>query len=502
MTTSIRSTSLQRVAIGIAGAALFLFLMLFRQPVFPPPWFDEGLNVSTSAMLAREGLYALPDSDGPRIFDAAIQTGPTVLLPVAVAFRVFGVELLQARLVMLSFAALALVAYALTARRLFGPAAAMLAVLLLLAGNREPFASFAFMGRQALGEVPALGLYLIGWLIWQRAVEQHGGRWLGLVLAGGAWGLAMLTKSQITLLSVACLGTLALLARYYYRQAGWLAFVLPGAIALGCVGLWFAAQLFIIGPEQFQRNVQVLREGFALHIVSLNPTHWRNALGVLWRSGWWWWGLPGLVWGIRQARHRTPNGFRYATALTLPIVSLIWFSGLSVGWSRYAFYTLVLSPIWTAALLLEVWHGRSIVGAWAGRRIAVAGLLALFVAVNSQPLIDNLSRPVDTGYFDMRAYLAAEVPRDAVIESWEWEISLDAPQPIHHPPTLLVNAYTEYLFGGRPLPEDEYNVRQAQPRYVLTGPFSAWVEIYANLLKDAEQVAAFGQYALYELRSE
>lgn len=486
---------LVKLAVPLIVSGAFLWLMLFRQPLYPRPWFDEGLNVSTAGMLARAGLYALPDSAGPRVMDPAIQTGPTVLVPVALAFRLLGFNLMSARLVMLAFAALLLIAYALMTRQLLGGAAAVVAVLFLIVGTREPFTSFVFMSRQVLGEVPALGFYLLGLLIWWRAVERPARQWPGLILSGLAWGAAALTKLQLVLLVPACLACFALLDRVYYRQAGLRAFVVPGVIGLMCVAAWYAVQLAVVGPEQFRRNLAVLHEGSLLHIVGLNPAHWRNVLGVIWRTGWWMWGAPGLAWGMWQARPRTWNGFRQAGALMLPIVALIWFAGLSIGWGRYAFYTVLLTPIWTAGLVVNVSRGSP-------QRRALAGTaLALYAVLNGWPLAQNLIAPMDTGYLAMRDYLATQVPADAVIESWEWEMSLDARQPVHHPPTLVTNLFTRYMMSGQQPPSGLYDARQAQPAYILQGLFGEWTQIYRDTItNEGEPVVKLGAYALYRLR--
>lgn len=489
------------LALGVGGLC-FLWLMLFQQPLYPAPWFDEGLNVSTAAMLAREGFYALPDSEGPRIMDPAIQTGPTVLVPIAVAFHLFGIGIVPARIVMILFAAIALVTYALAARKLVGNAAMMLAVVFLIVGTREDYTSFVFMSRQVLGEVPALAYALLGLLIWLRTVEQPERRWTGLIFSGLAWGIAMVTKSQILLLLPVCLGTLMLLDLVYYHRAGMLAYIVPGVIMVGCVAAWYATQIAIVGIDQFRQNSEVLREGFSLHVVSINPSHWRNALGVIWRTGWWIWGAPGLLWGIWQARQRNDHGFRHAVMLALPLVGLVWFSGLSVGWGRYAFYSVVLTPIWTAGLLVALWQHMPGFASNVARRSVIGGLIMVYIGVNVVPLARNLIGPQDHGYLAMQAYLNEAVPADAVIETWEWEMSLVSRQPMHHPPTPIVNLVTAYIWSKRePVPAGIYDARQAQPRYILQGTFGAWTGIYDDVLKrEADLVQRFGTYALYELQ--
>jgi 4-amino-4-deoxy-L-arabinose transferase-like glycosyltransferase len=482
---------------GGVSLLIFLWLMLFRQPLYPSPWFDEGLNTSTAAMLARDGVYALPDSAGSRVLDPAIQTGPIVLLPIALAFRLFGVGIMQARLAMLVFTAFALAAYWLVAKRLTRQAA-LLAVLFVLVGTLEPYTSFVYMGRQVLGEVPALAFYLLGLLIWWKTLDASS-QGPALVLAGLAWGMGMVSKSQMMMLLPVSLGLLALANHFYYRQSTWFAFLVPSVIAIGCVGAWYAAQIAIVGLGQFQENARVLQEGFILHVMGINFRHWENALSVLWKTGWWLWGIPGVVWGLGHARRRSSEGFIHASALAFVLLWLLWFAVLSVGWGRYGFYVLILSPIWTAGLLLDLWRGHPTVLPQPVARSLVLMSIVLYVLVNGRPLATNLIAPTDTGYLAMSNYLATSVPTDAVVESWEWEVSLGAQQPIHHPTTHVTNAYTAYIYSNQPLPSHLYDVQQARPQYILEGPFSGWTGIYRQTLVNADQVAHFGQYALYHL---
>lgn len=153
-----------------------------------------------------------------------------------------------------------------------------------------------------------------------------------------------------------CVGVILALDRLYYRRSGWLAVIVPGVFAAGCVAAWYAAQMAIVGNGQFQDGASVLREGFWLHIASLDPERWRNALSVLRRTGWWLWGVPAVIWGMYQARQRTAQGFAHATLLTFLIVNLLWFAALSIGWARYAFYFLALTTIPLAGLMLAFWR--------------------------------------------------------------------------------------------------------------------------------------------------
>lgn len=486
---------------GIGGLLIgLLILLLARLPIAPWPWFDEGLNVGTAATLLRAGAYALPDGEALRIFDPAIQTGPTVIVPVALAFAAFGVGFTQARLVIVAFALIAVVGYWLLARRLLGRRAGWLAVALLAAGTAEPMASFIPMSRQVLGEVPALAYLLLGMLIWLRAVERRRPVHAPYLLAGLAWGIAMVTKSQVLITLPIAILLLGLIDRLYYRQAGWMSYLVPLVVAAGCVGAWYLAQVAIGGASLFMQNLTVLREGSRLHTLGVEPAHWRNAAGTLWRTGFWAWGPPALLWGCWKARERSLAGLQHAAPLIVALTMLIWFLGFSIGWERYLFFPAILAPIWLAGLL--GWLGAAGTAPAPRLRAGLALLLgALLVLANGQRQLALIVATPESGFQAMRSFLSTQVPAGATIATWEWELALDGRHAFMLPATEVANAYTAALHSGRAWPPTFSAPPADRPDYILVGGFNTLTGFYTPYLGDnADRVAGFGSYQLFRVR--
>ena len=61
-------------------------------------WYDEGIFLQAPMNLIKYGKYAILTQQGFKEFDFYLTTGPTVLLPIALSFKIFGIGLLQARL--------------------------------------------------------------------------------------------------------------------------------------------------------------------------------------------------------------------------------------------------------------------------------------------------------------------------------------------------------------------------------------------------------------------
>src|SRR5690349_4112519 len=85
--------------VAVASIILLLFLALYNLPRYPLTWFDEGSHLHVPKTLVTRGVYADISSDGYRYFGPTVGVGPTVMLPIAASFLVFGIGLLQARLV-------------------------------------------------------------------------------------------------------------------------------------------------------------------------------------------------------------------------------------------------------------------------------------------------------------------------------------------------------------------------------------------------------------------
>src|SRR4051812_46412285 len=115
-------------------AGMFM-LALVNLPYAPRTWFDEGSHLHVPKTLIQHGVYADISSEGYRYYGPTIGIGPTIMLPIALVFQLFGVGLLQGRLVIVAYLLIALGAGYTLARRLHGQLVGLLAVTLLLASR-------------------------------------------------------------------------------------------------------------------------------------------------------------------------------------------------------------------------------------------------------------------------------------------------------------------------------------------------------------------------------
>lgn len=131
-------------------------LLLYNLDTSPRPWHDEGNAMLLARTLLEDGVYAVKTSTGYQTFGAVQSIGPTVILPVALSFKVFGVGILQGRIVVAVYSFLTLLVIYKLINTIFNTPSALLGLLLLLGSISS---QFLYYGRQVLAEVPALGFF-------------------------------------------------------------------------------------------------------------------------------------------------------------------------------------------------------------------------------------------------------------------------------------------------------------------------------------------------------
>ena len=195
---------------GLLLCVLILIGSFYNLANYPTIWWDEGIFSEAAANLVQHGRYAFTVQSPNQLsdLDFRISAGPAVILPVALAYKLFGVSLVSGRLVAGAYLVLTFLALFLGARRLWGSATALLAVALAFLGT-----DVLYWGRSVLGDIPALGLFLCATYFLIRGLESRA-LW-PLFLGGIFLGLAFNAKEFYGL---AFLPPLVLLAQQHWRD--------------------------------------------------------------------------------------------------------------------------------------------------------------------------------------------------------------------------------------------------------------------------------------------
>jgi 4-amino-4-deoxy-L-arabinose transferase-like glycosyltransferase len=491
------ATLLQRAWLAALIAAALAFALI-NLPYAPRTWFDEGSHLHVPKTLLQYGVYADISSEGFRYYGPTVGVGPTVLLPIALAFKLFGIGLIQGRLVIVAYFLAALAGCWLLARRMFTERVALLAVTLLLASRTVGVPGAVEYGRQVLGEIPGIAFLMFGALAWVAGVQRPHG-WKLPLLAGLGFGLALVTKNQFALIVPPALAAVALLDGRFYRAGSWRLRPVPLFVACGCYGLWLLAQWQFLGPGSFLENLQQTRQaaGGAIFVFDIHAT--QRALAYLVRPDLY--GgllLPALFYTGWQARRRSAHGAADALLAALVGLWLLWYVVASLGWQRYAFPAVAFGAVLIARMLADL------IGWLRGAgRPRLAWVLALYAALAvGAPLAlsaQAIAHP-DTSAQRFAAYLDATLPADTLIETWEPELGLLTNHRYHYPPIeLLDTAVRHEWLGG---PALHYDGLHDAPSYVVVGSFGAYTGVYPSdtLKHNYVEQKRIGAYTLYRHR--
>jgi 4-amino-4-deoxy-L-arabinose transferase-like glycosyltransferase len=222
------------ISILVIAVAAILFFSTYKLTSSPPPWVDEGIVTQVARNIVLGNGSSIQIAPDTFVSAGFVTTGFPVTYPVALSFKLFGIGLFQARVVMVGFIwLLAASAYGLIRREAGGLAAAC--TLLLLAS----FAPLYGHGRTVIGEIPGTALILALLLL----IRSRQGQVLScrfLVGAGLLLGLILATKPVFLIVAVPALLGSFLLFRHERLSAREL-----GVLCVGvCIPLvlWFTSQ--------------------------------------------------------------------------------------------------------------------------------------------------------------------------------------------------------------------------------------------------------------------
>lgn len=493
------------------AAIIVLLLVFYNLPNYPRPWFDEGSHLHVPKSLVKFGVYADYSSEGFRYYGPTIGVGPTVMLPIAAMFKLFGIGLLQARLVMAFYLLLTLFMFYALVRELGGHKLALLSLLILVSTRSVLLLE---TGRQVLGEVPGFFFLLAALWLWFSGWPKA--NVLRLLGVGLLLGLAMITKYQYLLFLLPTLGLTWFLNLIYYRTLSQRVFIIPALVSVGCFGLWGAYTIGYLGPSTSIENLTLLRESIAGAALIFSPALMARNLETLTDRAVYLGALmPALLYGATFILPRERQGQKWVFLLVLLSVNLMWFLVASIGWLRYAFLGLAIASLFVARFFLDITDNLQLGGKQAlidwvhgrldDRKYLLNWALVLWlVAIVIVPLAKSVAEIYNEKHnpaVEMSAYLNDTIPEDTLIETWEPEMGFLTDHNYHFPPQSLLNKANAYIhLGGEPV-ADFYNyVQTNSPEYVLVGSFGGWVELYPTdmLMEDYELLRTVGEYKLYQ----
>lgn len=492
---------------------LILFVSFYNLTEYPTTWFDEGSHLHVPKTLVKFGVYADYSSEGFRYYGPTMGVGPTVILPLTAVFRLFGIGLLQARLVMALYLVATLFAFYRLAKLLGSPQMAVVATLLLVV---TPGVALLEYGRQVLGEVPGFFFLLVALGLWLSSWQESG--WPRLIIVGLLLGLAITTKSQYLLVVVPSLGLMWFLNLLYYRLTPQRLFLVPGIVAVGCAALWQAILVLYLGPSTALENFAILRQASAGAAFVFSTDLMRRSVGELLSAKVYLGALiPVLVYGFWLSLPRHRHSQRWSVVYILIVVNLLWYIAASISWIRYAFLGLALMSLLVAQFFDDLTdHFRLATLArllpFATQKVPSAQdlirgsaviWLACMLMLPALQVARHILMPDFNAPRAMATYLDEHISKTALIETWEPEMGFLTDHNYHFPPAELLDKAVGYIWRNGSPPAVDYNLATGElPDYVLVGGFSRWVNLYPTELLSSryEIVTQIDEYELFMIR--
>jgi len=490
--------------------AILLLSLTYRLEEIPPVWFDEGWVMSVARNWAELGSYTSLNDARP-IPPTMLNIGLPVVAPITLSFRLFGVGIWQGRLpgVLFTIGALWLLYH--LALRLYDRtiARSTIFVAIFMSGSLElhPF----FMGRQALGEMPAVFFLLAGYdsfLSWRRCPLFL------LPLAALFWGLSAATKMQVLPFLVVGLAApiVVALARHRGRAVGPMLAGLGGSLAW--FGFFRHVHESLLQTHMFPQKMDLYS---TTAIVPVLPVRVQAAVLLLLL------GLPALL-GVCY------GAWRYEIGRTKPIHDndadtvrqslfflvtswMAWYLLLSIGWPRYLFVPVFLGSMFAAVMLSDLTSEFSIPATVKSAADTIlrlrfglgnfyalsAVLLFTLVPLTLINLYYGYTMPPDRSTSEVAEFLNSATAPDALIETYDMELFVLLNRRYHYPPDEIQLKLNRRTFMGQDAAID-YDPMAADPDFLVVGPTSRMWHLYDPILQTGSfrLVLERSRYKVYE----
>jgi hypothetical protein len=502
----------------LAGLALALILLslTYRLVQVPPLWFDEGWTMTVARNWVVDGWYGQYLAGQPR--DSGLAAAFPVVASAALSFKLFGVGVWQARLPFVLYTLGAAVALFYLAKKLYSNGAAWAALLILMFGQIwQPLNAF-LAARQVLGEPVVMFCLLVGYVTLFLALHGSG---LWIVLAALLWGVGIYAKAQPLPFWLASLALPLIVALYkgWRRPALMLVAGGVGALVVWALLIPWVQNLILAGRSLpatmisgalqtiiLQLDPQVRLQTLLTVLTIVLPTF----LGTVWAA---WWALRGL----RSVDLQPPQEILRWTLVGFTLSWYAWYILGAIPWYRYIYPAAFVGCLFFGALL-EAWTYhfdlRRTIGdiivmfkAWRTRNTLWPGLRSLFLIFWLEMVVLSHLMLIGPTFFPTQAvspqqaaaYLNAQTPPGALIETYEPELFFFLNRTYHYPPDQLSLDIVKkhYVEGSMDL---GYNVLESDPDYLVIGAMARMWGFYNPWLNsgDFRLVQDVGDYQIYE----
>jgi 4-amino-4-deoxy-L-arabinose transferase-like glycosyltransferase len=484
--------------------------LTIRLDSVPPAWWDEGWTLSVARNWVESGHYGRLSVGEP--VPAGITQASYITGLVALSFWLFGVGIVQGRIVVVMITAATLLLMYYLVRRMYDQsiASGSLVVTMLLPAYIDLFP--IYVGRQVLGEMPAMFFLLAGYMA-MLSLPRY--RLWALALAVLFWAFALITKLQVLPFWMCSLAvpTLVAVCRRDWKSSSFWVIALIGSLA-GSHILTLFSERFLQTKSGVADPIRGLYEVTAL--VTSIPSRMFALMVVIM------FGLPtllGLCYGLLNITTNKLD-WRFSDQVKIALLFLAsswfgWFLLFSVGWVRYMFPPVFVGSIFVACMIYDLTRGYDVTytlqqsrAFFRGRgfnKEAAGALLVLLIVVTSVPrtgmaLYKTYVIDADNSVQQTADFLNSQTAAATLIETYDSELMFLLNRPYQYPPDqLLVNLIRRTFLYEHNIDVD-YDPLVANPDYLVVGPHSKQWRLYDPVVRAGafRLLQSYKRYQIYE----
>ena len=434
----------------LLGLAIVILLSFLIPSIFLSPYGGfhvEGINLQPPKNLVEHGIYGTLSTEGFDKYTYRISAGPGILLPDALVFKLFGVNVYYVRTLYIIFVLLAIFMLYYSARRMFDKNAALLALFLLI-----PL--LPLTGNQAADAyIPGLFYFLVGAYFWFKSIEAKKNFYL--VLSGILWGISFQTQWLFLFAIFTVIATCIIL---YFAKNGLKSkyFTVP---SLGVIAVSLAWTLFRILNVGLKQEVKHLQQFWAAHGhravgITTESGSVPSIFSVLrpneslfqidfWRDFQFFLVIPSVIYLFILVRKKKWTDYKSLFFLNFTIIWFLWWIFFNYDLPDTHFFIITLmSQIFTAKILYDIWkysfnykgnfvslsnNKENNNGATVFYLIRII-IVCIVIGKTVFPLFTEAGDMYNNNiklikpYNEMMAYIDNNTEKDAIFSGWGWSI--------------------------------------------------------------------------------
>ncbi|MGE5848388.1 MAG: ArnT family glycosyltransferase [Ignavibacteria bacterium] len=423
----------------------FLFTGIFTSPY--GGFHVEGINLQPAKNFVEHGIYGTLSKEGFDKYTYRISAGPGIVLPNALIFKIFGINIYYSRALYALFVIASAFMFYYMARDIYGKKVALLALLILI-----PL--LPLYRQQAVDAyLPALFYLLMGALFWFKSIES--GRNVYLYLSGIFWGISFQTMWLFLFAVFAAVITWIVLrlsnngikSRYY---------IIPTVVVILVTLAWFFFRIYNVGPRQELVHLQqfwgqhanrAIGTGTVEGLVPVFYTFARPIASLIqidiWGHFQFFIVIPAIFYAVLLISRSKWTDYKSMFFLSFILIWFLWWFVFNLDLARTHFQMVVLlSQIFVAKLLYDLWNQAS------QNKLSFLGLLkntetqsssiinyTLRVIVSCMiigkvflPLFEGLGTMYSSNetltkpYKEMIGFIKTNTEKNAMFSGWKWSL--------------------------------------------------------------------------------